>query len=438
MNLTERWSNLDQAKPIHNAYWECESRFIVVAAGRRSYKTEIAKRKAIKRLLLKDGNYFAGAPTREQAKRIFWQDFKDLIPRAWIKRINESNLTIEVVNGSKLTVMGMDKPERVEGSMWHGGLLDEIANMKAHTWDNHVRPALSDTQGWCIFTGVPEGRNFFERIFSNAKDPSQDDWKAFEWTSEIVLSPKEIAAVKKDLDPLTYAQEYLGSFVDFQGRAYHSFDVSENCRALEYDPKADLILCFDFNVSPGVAAIIQEQEIDGVMSTCVIDEVFIPKNSNTERVCTKIIQDWSYHTKNIYLYGDATGGSRKTSALSGSDWDIIWQMLASVFSGRLVQRVPKANPSERSRINAVNSRSCSMSGERRLFVDPVKAPKTKDDFEGSSVLEGSGGQLDKSMNGPNKDFTHLTDAIGYYLEYEFPVRGREEAPRNITLPGARL
>lgn len=438
MHLTKRWVPLTQAKEVHRRYWQCEKRFIAVAAGRRSYKTEIAKRKAIKRLLLTPGSYFAGAPTRDQAKKIFWEDFKQLIPKDWVTKVHETSLTIDVANGSRLTVLGMDRPERIEGSMWHGGLLDEIASMKAHTWYNHVRPVLSDTNGWCIFTGVPEGRNFFEKIYSTAKDPSEEEWEAFEWTSEIVLSPSEIESAKRTLDPLTYAQEYLGSFVDFQGRAYYSFDIEKNCRPLEYNPSKDLIFCFDFNVSPGVASIIQEQEIDGHMSTCVIDEVFIPKNSNTERVCVKLLEDWGHHQGEVFLYGDATGGARKTSALSGSDWDIIWMNLSSVFSGRLTQRVPKVNPSERARINAVNSRCCTSDGTRRLYVDPVRASRTKEDFDGSSVLEGSGGQLDKSMNGPNKDYTHLTDAIGYYVEYEYPVRGQEEQARNIILPGARL
>lgn len=65
--------------------WNENKRFAVVPAGRRSGKTELAKRKLVIGLNEKknwtDPKYFAAAPTREQAKRIFWKDLKELTPR---------------------------------------------------------------------------------------------------------------------------------------------------------------------------------------------------------------------------------------------------------------------------------------------------------------------------------------------------------------------
>jgi hypothetical protein len=46
--------------------------------------------------------------------------------------------------------------------------------------------------------------------------------------------------------------------------------------------------------------------------------------------------------------------------------------LRPVFGDRLTMHVPPANPAERTRVNAMNSRLKSASGEIRLMVDPVK------------------------------------------------------------------
>ena len=68
---------------------------------------------------------------------------------------------IRLINGAQIWVVGLDRPERIEGSPWDGGVLDEYGNMRANAWPEHIRPALSDRAGWCDFTGVPEGRNHY-------------------------------------------------------------------------------------------------------------------------------------------------------------------------------------------------------------------------------------------------------------------------------------
>jgi hypothetical protein len=54
-------------------------------------------------------------------------------------------------------------------------------------------------------------------------------------------------------------------------------------------------------------------------------------------------------------------------------------------------RVPAANPPERSRVNAVNSRIKSAAGEVRLMVNPVRAPHVVTDLEGVALLSTTAG-----------------------------------------------
>lgn len=431
MSLPARWTPL-RAHAIQQAYWTSPYRFNVLPAGRRSGKTELAKRKLIKRSLYTakpwSANFFAGAPTRDQAKRIFWDDLKAMSPRDMVADTSESELCITYINANTLWVVGLDKPQRIEGSPWDGGVLDEYANMKSTAWGANVRPALSDRAGWCDLIGVPEGRNHYYDLYRYAmaemaaKDVDSE-WGAFTWISADILPPDEIIAAKAELDPLTYAQEYEASFVNFTGRAYYTFIAETHAFArLRYNPKGTLALCFDFNVEPGVAAMVQEQRLprQGAEGTGVIDEVRIPRNSNTPAVCRKILEKYGNHEGRVVCYGDATGGARGSAKVSGSDWDLIEQELRPVYGQRLSFAVKGANPAERSRVNAVNSRCLSAAGHVRMMVDPTMAPYTVKDFEGVVLLEGGSGEIDKKAT---PDLTHLSDAIGYYIEYNYPVTG---------------
>jgi hypothetical protein len=453
--LTKRWEPMRE-HPEQLRWWNTPTRFNTVPAGRRSGKTELLKRKvavrAIRGTRYDDARFFLGAPTREQAKRIFWRDMKRLIP-TWMLAgsPSESELVIRLKTDTEIHIVGLDKPERIEGSPWDGGGVDEIANTKPEAWMANIRPALSDRKGWCDLIGVPEGRNHYYDLHLAAEAMYQErgnesEWGAFHWLSADILDADEIAAAKRDLDELTFQQEYEASFVTFEGRAYYPFDRREHCAPLKYDPKQPLMFCFDFNVAPGTASICQEQVLPGqyhrdskgiidlskpVTGTGVIGEVYIERNSNTPAVCNKLIKDWGHHTGRVICYGDATGGAEGSAKVKGSDWALIEQTLAPQFGPRLSFDVPQANPRERARVNAMNSRLKTTDGTVRMMVDMTRAPEMVKDLEGVALLKGGSGEIDKKID-PKR--THLTDGLGYYIERMFPVSG--EGLSRVRLGGA--
>lgn len=424
--LTPRWyalrSHAEQERLIRSP-----ARFKVVAAGRRSGKTERGKRRLI-RACLKPPNvhnptFAAAAPTRDQAKRIWWQDLKDLSPKWAVRSISESELTITFQTGARLLIVGLDRPQRIEGIPLDGIDIDEIAEVKRESWEQSIRPALSTAgrpPGWAWFTGRPKGRGLFYDLYHNSG--TKDGWDSFTWTSATVVDAAEIAQARADLDPLTFAQEYEAQWVVFDGLAYYQWKPAQHLRRLEYDPAKPLILCFDFNVDPGVAAVLQEQVVDGETRTCVIGEVHIPRNSNTPAVCRKLAADWGHHKGDVYVYGDPAGGARHTAQTQGTDWDIVRDILRGPFGDRMLWRVAKKAPYVRDRINAVNSRLCSTDGTVRFAVDPSKAPNVVRDFEGVTLLQGGSGEVDKK-GCERQGLTHLSDAIGYYIAEKYPVGG---------------
>lgn len=427
--LPARWTPLAH-HPVQHALWTASERFCVVPAGRRSGKTELAKRKvvqcALSAIKYPDSRFGCGAPVDHQAKRIYWRDLKAMVPHWMLKeRPSESAKTIRLINGAEIFVAGLDKPERWEGPPLDGVVLDEFGNMKESVWTDHLRPMLAERQGWAWFIGVPEGRNHYFDLWNNALADTTGTWAGFTWPMSEVLplylgekaATFELEQMRKDLDELTYDQEANASFVTFEGQAYYGWN-EDNVRPVAqlYDPEKELILCFDFNVSPGVCGIIQEHDV----GTCIIGEVHIPRNSNTPAVCRRILKDWGKHRGPVKCYGDASGGAKGTAKIRGSDWELIREVLTPVFEDRLRFYVPRGNPRERVRINAVNSRIKNALGTRRLFADRRFALHIIRDFEGVRLLEGSAGEIDKKVD---SKLTHHTDAIGYYIVRVHPARG---------------
>lgn len=417
-------------------YWESEATVITVAAGRRSGKTEILKRKGVRDCLmapLDDFYTIFAAPTHEQARKIFWADLLKLTPKRFIAEINKSERTIRLVNGALMQVVGMDAPERIEGRPIDRFLCTEAANLVPEAWEENVFPALytrGRPQGRAILESVPEGRNWFYKICQKSMLDRSGQFAHFHWLSSDILPPEVIAAAKATMDQLTYQQEYEASFITFAGRAYYSFDPQVHAvERVQYDPNLPIILAMDFNQAPGVASILQEQQYKGSNPrvakefTAAIGEIWIPKHSNTIRVCEKFVEDWliaKKHQGRVFLYGDPAGGQRRSSGVQGSDWDLVSQVLKPKLGGKLHDRVAKAQPSSRARLNAMNSRLKAIDGTIRCLIDPVNCPHTVEDFDGVTLIEGGVGEIDKDSD---PMLTHLTDADCYYVHEEFPVGG---------------
>ena len=429
--------------------WTSSARFKLAACGRRSGKTELSKRagvaKAIGPQRFADARYIYGGPTWEQGRRIFWSDLKALVP-TWALRgqdprraISESELSIRLASGAMIQVVGLDRPQRAEGTPIDWLCVDEAADVREEAWTEHLRPGLSERGGEAWIVSTPEGRNWLWSLSQRAQEDQSGLWAFFTWTSATVLPPEEIEIARAELDQRTFQQEYEASFLDATGRVYYGFQRELHAaERLTYDPTLPLILCLDFNVVPGICVVVQEQAYRGSNPavaptfTAIIDEVWIPTDSNTQRVCREIIERYGSHPSDVIAYGDATGGAKGTAKVEGSDWDIVRRCLEPTFGSktfpaacgakvihtpsRFEIRVPPSNPRERVRINATNSRLQSADGKVHLLVDP-RCTHTIQDLEGVSYRQGTS-EIDKKSS---PMLTHLSDAVGYYVAYEFPM-----------------
>ncbi len=435
--------------PQQLAYLHSTAWMNVVVSGRRSFKTEAAKRRVVRAAMMHTepgGRFFCTAPTQDQAREIFWEDqsnIRDLVPsfmlaggaRAAIR--HSSPQTVFLANGARIIVAGLDRPARIEGGFWDGGVITEYGNCKANILAEHISPMLA-RGGWLDIEGVPEGRNHYYDLVCDVRAGKIPGARLFEWNSEDALplylddAAGFLERERAHMSARQYDQEWLGMFVSMEGQAYYAFDpelnVSPPGQQVLHDPDLPLILCFDFNRVPGVCAYLQEHPLDRYpwiknpntdqkTVTAAVGEIFIRHDSNTRRVCQRIIEDWGHiHRVDVILYGDATGGAGGSAKVEGSDWDIIENMLRPVFKHFLRSGVPEANPAVRSRVNSVNTRLVAANGAVGMVIDQKNCPNLIRDFEG--VEADDAGEIVKEQGSP---LTHISDGVGYYLHRVFPA-----------------
>jgi hypothetical protein len=117
------------------------------------------------------------------------------------------------------------------------------------------------------------------------------------------------------------------------------------------------------------------------------------------------------HDAGVIVYGDASGYQQQTTGLS--DYEVVRDHLQVHSALKVQYRVPKANPSVKERINLMNAKLRSASGEISVFVDK-KCKELTMDFE-QVAFKADTYQIDKDRD---RQRTHLSDALGYLVWQE--------------------
>ena len=194
--------------------WIDDTRFLVIAAGRRTGKTRLAAWKIIvKALEATKANVFYVAPTQGQARDIMWQSLLDLGQEV-IVSAHINNLQIKLINGSTISLKGADRPETMRGVSLYYLVMDEYADMKPEVFEQILRPALADQKGGALFIGTPMGRNHFYELYKYAELGDDESYKAFHFTSydNELLDADEINLAKKSMSSYAFRQEFMASF----------------------------------------------------------------------------------------------------------------------------------------------------------------------------------------------------------------------------------
>ncbi len=397
-------------------------RFPLVPAGRRSGKTERFKRFLVKQASAYSGPYFAAAPTHAQAKKIFWDDLKAFtLSSMHSRRPSESDLIIYLENGSEIHVIGLDKPQRIEGIPWTGGGIDEFADVKPDAWEANILPALNtvnptmpDYRAWCWLLGVPDGLNHYYDLCQQAETGHDPNFRVFHWKSAEILPPDVMDAMKRAMSPKQFKQEFEASFETASGRIYEDYG-KHNQTSATIEPHEQLMWMHDQNFTP-LSSAIGVRRNNG-KDLYLLDEIVLTSAISRQAAVEFVERFKDHKNKHVLIYGDPAGKAGEKHGHASDYTDIEAVLKASGW--RYTRKVKPAHPAIKDRQNAVRAKILTASGESSLFVNPVTAPWCHKGLATVQLQEGSTFQEDQK-----NQYQHITTAIGYCVDVEWPAKGR--------------
>jgi len=311
----------------------------------------------------------------------------------------------------------------------NGCIIDEYRQQHPILWPQIIRPMLGRTKGWADILTTPNGYDHSYDLWQSVENdpewtrvqaPSTEAWW---WT------PEEIASAKRSMTEAEFAQEIEAEFRDLtKGKVYVCHSKKNQ---LDYTPfitsdperlvsdKYPIYLGLDFNLSP----------MSWHLGQCDrekwywFDEIHLERSHTQE--ATRVLIDrlnairdrglmkWE---PNLVICGDATGSAGQRAAAAQSDYDIL---LAGLRQAGFTydNRTPAANPPVKDRVQTMNARLKSASGDITFFYNPVTCPALKKDFD--RVVWKAEGVLD---DGVMKDLTHASDSVGYPVTRITPLK----------------
>jgi len=420
MILPVRWWPL-RYHPEQNRLLRSRTRYKVVVAGRGSGKTEQAKRYlVIQACSTRNGLFFYIAPTLPQAKTIAWKDLNDLIPPEMLKAKWENTCTILLTNGSEIRLYSGERPHRLEGVQWNGGVIDECSDQRLkQLFHLSLGPAMTHKKAWCWLIGVPKrkgiGAGDFKELYDLGLSGTDPMYESFHWKSGDILDEEELDLRRRTLAPQDFREQYEASWEAMGGLVFPDFGP-ENIRPCIYHKQLPIIVGSDFNVNP-MCWTLSHFYGDRLESFA---EVFL-RDTITPKALDHLYQRYPQHTAGWHFIGDAAARARKTSATTT---DYLHIHNDDRFRNKKCH-YPASNPPVEDRIAFMNAAIMNAKHERRVFVDPNCKNLIRDittlarDERNQVIKEG--------------DCSHMSDAESYAVWYLLPMSMNKAKPPSVIL-----
>ena len=244
-------------------------RWSVLVCHRRFGKTVCMINQLIKSALLsklKNPRYAYIAPTFKQAKSIAWDYMKQFTLKIPNVRFNETELRVDLPNGSRITLLGSENCDGLRGIYLDGCVIDEYANVTERLFPEIIRPALSDRKGYCVFIGTPQGmNNNFYDMYQHAQK-NHSDWFYFkaQASKTKIVDEEELEKAKEIMGDNKFKQEFECDWIaNIEGAVYgevmQKMDDKRQMTRVPYDPSLPVSTAWDIGVSDHTAIIFYQQ-----------------------------------------------------------------------------------------------------------------------------------------------------------------------------------
>jgi len=253
--------NLEKTVQIHKwqlQHLQSEKRFHMLVWHRKARKTFTALLKVFKEAIQHPDVYWIIEPVFRLAKDTIWNDprmMDTVFDPQIVKKKNQTDLSLQLINGSWIYLYGADKPDYLRGPNPKGVVIDEFAIEKPELWNEIVAPIVYSNKGWVFFGFTPKGQNHAWKLWLQNKD--NPDWECsfLPVSKSQLLTKVEIENIKKSLPESAFAQEFECEFLTGEGVVFRR--VNEAIKNLEVHPEhphifgLDLGRKLDFTVLAG-------------------------------------------------------------------------------------------------------------------------------------------------------------------------------------------
>jgi phage terminase large subunit len=243
-----------QFLPFHNR----KERWAVLVVHRRGGKTVACINDLLRAAVTspKERPRFAYiAPQLKQAKTVAWDYLKHYGLRVPGATAHESELRLDLPNGGQVRLHGSDNPDALRGIYLDGLVMDEAADVSPRLFNEILRPALSDRQGWCVWIGTPKGQNDFFDLWQTARHEPERYFTLMLRASQTgLVNRDELEDARRMMTPEQYAQEYECSFSAaivgaYYGREMQAAEDEGRITRNLYDPGMEVHTSWDLGAS---------------------------------------------------------------------------------------------------------------------------------------------------------------------------------------------
>lgn len=205
---------------------EDSHRFRVISCGRRWGKTFCAMREAFQIMLRRYGETgrkqrgWVVAPTFPLVKES-WMTAEEILKDAIIdKKLTDMKMVFDI------GFLEFKSAERGSDGLLGAGLdlaiIDEAKLVSKESWEQGIRPALSDKQGRAMFISTPKGRGFFYELFLKGRNNEGGQWAS--WQHPTCTNPyfpkEEWEVIKVSTPEMILRQEYMADFLENEATVF--------------------------------------------------------------------------------------------------------------------------------------------------------------------------------------------------------------------------
>jgi hypothetical protein len=248
----DEWEFNLSLHPAQQEVWANQSRFKVVAAGRRFGKTVLGTAKILVAATTKPKSVSLWVSPSHSQSRMALDMIAATLPEAY-REVNRTFSEIYLPNGSKIVFRSGERWDNLRGDGLVCAVLDEAAFLDERVWTEAVRPALSDHRGEALLISTFNGENWFYNYFRRAIEEDNDQWASWRFSTldNPFIDPEEIEEARRNLPREVFEQEYEASPMAFSGAVFDTAKIEaayEAGRAFEMPTQT-------FQAVPGRAVI---------------------------------------------------------------------------------------------------------------------------------------------------------------------------------------